>query len=269
MTVIENVRKWLESEGYSLEMQAASAFRAAGFEVRQSTYYTDPETKKPREIDVEAIEHNLRGFIDVRLFVECKSGNKPWVLLCSPDTLSGYNRVFAFAAMSSGAKEVFNSIEKFEELLDKYPWLKKEGVIAAYSLRQAFNKDVDTAYAAAMSVAKACQYHIVAADRTAYGALYVAFPIIVIDTPLIRCSLDAAGQVELQEVEQGEFLFTGHPVRTCIRIVTLPYLHTFAKEAKQVTEQLKKDFKDKEEELFDAMLHGPKRRISLDPEDNS
>jgi hypothetical protein len=83
MTTIPKVREWLEKQGYSLEMEAASEFRKVGFEVTQSSYYIDPETAKPREIDVEAISGSSLGFVDVRFFI-CKSSDKPWVLLCSP-----------------------------------------------------------------------------------------------------------------------------------------------------------------------------------------
>ena len=37
-------------------MKTAAAFRAAGFEVRQSSYYIDQETGKGREIDVLAMD---------------------------------------------------------------------------------------------------------------------------------------------------------------------------------------------------------------------
>jgi len=60
----------------------------------------------------------------------------------------------------------------------------------------------------------------------------------------------------LQEIEQGEFLFGGHQLGTCIRIVTHGYLPTFAKEAKQVADQLKEDLKSEE----DVWLRGLTKR---------
>lgn len=254
MTMIDNVREWLETQGYSLEMQTASAFRAVGFEVRQSTYYTDPETQKPREIDVQVIDRSMIGLIDVRFFVECKSGGKPWVLFCSADTLKGYNRVFAFGAMSKRALDFFVSVTKIQ-LLKKYPWFLKDEVVAGYSLRQAFSKEVDSAYAAAVSVAKASHNHVYDTKSNSHR-LHFAFPVIVVDTPLIRCSLDASGQVDLQEVEQGEFLFGGHQLGTCIRIVTHGYLPTFAKDAKQVADQLKEDLKSEEDARMRGLTKG-------------
>ncbi len=249
--MIAKVQEWLETQGYSLEMKTASAFRAARFEVRQSTYYTDAETKKAREIDVQAIDRSLHGLVDIRFIVECKSGDKPWVLFSSPDALNNYDRLFAFAAMSKHAREFF-SLERIE-LLTKYPWFMKDGVIAGYSMRQAFSKEVDSAYAAVMSVTNACHHHVhVKEDKSRIPRLHFAFPLIVVDTPLIRCFLDENGRVQLQEVEEGELLFTAH-LGTCIRIVTQRSLPAFATQAKHVAEMLMIDLRDEEKKFFDAI----------------
>ena len=62
--------------------------------------------------------------------------------------------------------------------------------------------------------------------------------------------LGSNGQIELEEVEQGEYLFPGHPLHTCIRVTTLANLPIFAKEAIGVAEQLKDELKDQEEEMY-------------------
>ena len=71
--------------------------RHAGFEVKQSGFYADPDTDKSREIDVEALIPDLLGLVSVRFIVECKATTKPWVLLSSPDTVRDYGRHYAFA----------------------------------------------------------------------------------------------------------------------------------------------------------------------------
>ena len=40
--LVTRVKKWLKSQGYPLEMEAAQIFRQAGFRVDQSQFYTDP-----------------------------------------------------------------------------------------------------------------------------------------------------------------------------------------------------------------------------------
>jgi hypothetical protein len=250
MSMIAEVREWLEKQGYSLEMRAASAFRAADFDiVRQSSYYIDSETSKAREIDVEVITQSIVGFLDVRFFVECKSGDKPWVLFSSADALMNYNRLFAFCAMSKRARKVCAEFDNPLELFGKFPWMKKDGV-GGYSLRQAFSRDIDSAYAAAMNVVKACHNHVKDSTSPYDEKLHFAFPVIVVDKPIIRCTLDASGETELTEVEQGEFLFTGHEVGTCIRVVTIAHLPVFAKEAKQVVEQLEDEVRNEEKKCW-------------------
>ena len=81
------VKKWLQEQGYTLEMRVAKAFREANFEVTQSEYYKDTETDSYREIDVIAtkgtlIDHRL---IDFNYIVECKyTKDKPWVIFTVP-----------------------------------------------------------------------------------------------------------------------------------------------------------------------------------------
>lgn len=259
MSMILQVRQWLEKQGFSLEMRAASAFRALNFEVRQSSYYSEAWTGHTREMDVEATCASPLGLVDVRFFVECKSSGKPWVSLCSRDTLTNYNRILAFGALSKQSQKIFTDENRFPNLLQNFSWLKKNGVVAAYSLRQAFSGDVDTVYAAAMSVCNACESHVTD-TRTKSKYLNFAFPVIVVDTPLIRCVLNAKGEIALDEVEQGEFLFTGHQLRTCIRVVTLAHLPAFAREAKEVAWQLQRELNSDEKRIVDDYERQAKNR---------
>jgi hypothetical protein len=80
MSMTENVRQWLEGEGFPLEMRVAAAFRKTGFDVRQSSLYADPESGKNREIDVIAADPDYIGIVEIHFVVECKSSKKPWVL---------------------------------------------------------------------------------------------------------------------------------------------------------------------------------------------
>src|SRR6476469_3471123 len=73
-SVISAVRTWLDKQGFPLEMRTASAFRAAGFDVRQSSYYVDAETGKAREIDVIAYDPDplMLGLTRIVFVLECK-----------------------------------------------------------------------------------------------------------------------------------------------------------------------------------------------------
>ena len=77
VALTDEVREWLERSGFPLEMQSAAAFRQAGFEVRQSSHYIDPENGKDRELDVLATDPDYIGVVQIHFVIECKSGKKP------------------------------------------------------------------------------------------------------------------------------------------------------------------------------------------------
>jgi len=243
--MIPKVREWLETQGFTLEMRTAAAFRAAGFHVRQSSIYVDADTGKSREIDVLAIDPDNLGVLDIRFIVECKSTKKPWVLLCSPDTTVGYNRISAFAAVSKKVRDVF--INRLGGFLEKFSWLRKDGLIG-YSVRQALS-EADIAYAAAATLAGVCKNFVSGSDGKYASVLCFGFPVIVIDGPLIRCWLAESGEVQLEEVDHGEFLFFLGDFGTCIRVVTAGCLAAFTLEAKQVADQLRAELKSEEDQV--------------------
>jgi hypothetical protein len=255
--MITEVRNWLGEQGFTLEMRTAAAFRAEGFEVRQSSHYIDSESGKGREIDVIAHDPDSIGIIDIIFVVECKSSKKPWAMLCSPDTLVGYNRYHAFGVLSKKAIEAL--VTREVELFERWPWLKKDGV-AAYSVRQVFS-DSDAAYAAAVTVAKASDSWIRQPD-SAYSTPYVfAFPILVVNSPILQCTLAEDGQIEVAEVSEGEWLFFAKLPEwfgTCIRVVSLEHLPTFVREAKAFTQQLRAEFKPEQEKVLKSWRRGPK-----------
>jgi hypothetical protein len=80
--MLDDARTWLQKTGFPFEMRVADVFEAAGFEVRQGLYYTDPVTRLPREADVVATmldtsTHNRVVRFDV--CVECKWTKAPWI----------------------------------------------------------------------------------------------------------------------------------------------------------------------------------------------
>ncbi len=248
--MIPKVTEWLEAQGFTLEMRTAAAFRAAGFEVRQSSHYIDPESGKGREIDVIAVDTDplMLGVIEIGFIIECKSSKKPWALLSSPDTLVGYNRIRAFCVFSENA---FDSLfTRFTELLERWPWLKKSG-LAAYSVRQAMS-DSDVAYAAAVAVAKASNFYA-HRPESKYASTIFAFPIIVVNSPILECRLSENGQIEIQEVAEGEWLFFAQLPNffgTCIRVVSIDRLPEFATEAKALALKIREDLKGEQDKIL-------------------
>jgi hypothetical protein len=248
LTLISETEKWLETQGFPLEMRTAAEFRKVGFEVKQSGFYVDPDMNKSREIDVEALLPDLLGLVSVRFIVECKTSSKPWVLLSSPDTLRDYGRHFALAEMTKTARALL--VQRFSDLdrlSAKIPWIKKDGLVG-YSLRQA-HSEKDSGYEAAISIAKACSARVRALE-THIKRIGFVFPVIVTNAPLIQCSLAHDGQrLQLEEVGQGEFLFLERGFNACIRVVRINQLPSFALEAKKIGDVLQQEFKSEGEQI--------------------
>jgi hypothetical protein len=238
-------------------MRAASAFRKAGFEVRQSVHTLDTETGKARETDVIAFHPDILGITQITFVVECKASHKPWVLLSSHDTLAGYNRFFSFASTSSKAIEaLFPKMIKDKE----FPWFWKKGIIG-YSFRQALLKaeDKDHAYSAACSVARACINLTNNRSGGHHPPFSFLFPVIVIDGPLFQCVLEEGGDLQTEEIEEGEFLFSTYLpeiFQTCIKVVTLRRLENFVIEAFDVGNRLRLLLQYEENEIRDSWKNG-------------
>ncbi len=229
--LVQGVNQWLEKQGYPLEMQAASAFRAHGLRVRQSQHYLDAESQKSREIDLVCEVEDDYGLSSMRLVVECKSGKKPWVVFSSPHTLAGYNRLFAFGILSRDLRRVLS--DSVVTLPKTLRWFNKEGRIG-YSVAQAFTEGCDTPFAALMSVMKASVWQH--AQKAGAQPRYLAtFPAIVIDAPLFECFLDDQGKQQLMQVAEMDLFFSTHIgsyQETCVRIVTLSGLAAYCSGAK-------------------------------------
>lgn len=241
----EKVLDWLKSTGFPLEMEAASAFRTAGFDVRQSAVFPDSQSDKGREVDVLAQDPDFLGVIEISFVVECKSSSHPWVVFTSEDALYGYNRLLAFGVTSGAAKDALaKRIGK--TLWENHISRPERG---GYGFRQALRKDSDPAYTAAIGALKAC--HGIARDRVSSSIprLAFAFPVIVVDSPLFECSRDSNGELALIEVSNSEFLFSAHIpefIGCCVKVVTKEHLPSFAQWAKSLAATIRKDLEEEE-----------------------
>ncbi len=249
----QKVLEWVKKTGFPLEMEAAAAFRDAGFEIRQSYSYPDPQSDKGREIDVLAIDPDFIGVIEVSFVLECKSSKKPWVVLTSEDALANYNRLFAFAVTSEAAKKsLVSRLPKFGTL---EPYISRSSH-GGYGFRQAFSENNDSAYATAIGVIKACAGAARDRKESKIPCLSFVFPIIVVDSPLFECSLKNDGDLKLKEVEESEFLFSARipdHVGTCIRVIKKGQLKTFAEKAKILANTIRSELKSDEDAAFNEL----------------
>lgn len=249
-----NVLEWLRKTGFPLEMETASALRAAGFDIRQSFSYSDPQSDKGREIDVLAVDHDIVGLIDISFVFECKSSKNPWIVLTSEDALENYNRLHSFAITSEAAKKsLTRRLNNQFGALKPYICRPSQG---GYGLKQALGGNNDTAYSAAIGVLKASSGVAGVNRESQIPYLSFVFPVIVVDSPLFECSLKSDGDLELKEVEESEFLFSAHiphHVGTCIKIIKKERLKDFAKNAKTLAETIRMELKDDENKALQLL----------------
>jgi hypothetical protein len=254
--LLDEARKWISEQGYPLEMRAARIFRDGGFDVQQAQLYTDQESEKRREIDLIAISPDYVGVTHVAFAIECKSSKKPWVLFTS-NVGPGQGIFWTYSLMSESARKVLadrssndpdnKSEPPYLAMFDRLQWLRKKPE-TAYAFRQVFT-DKDTAYAALLSSIKAAS-HVVNTERSGnFSYFRLAFPLVVIDSPLLLCGLNSENEPEIREVESGEVLFTNPDSTgdsTCIRIVTIEGLSNFVSEARIEIQKLRNEFKTDE-----------------------
>lgn len=233
------IAKWLEQQGYPLEMQAASALRKCGLWVRQSAHYIDEESGKSREIDVLAIEQEHLGMAEIYFVIECKTSNKPWILFTSPHALDNYNRLFALGLFSSRGREAI--LNRWDEAEESLKWLKKD-MRNGYNLTAAFTGGEDSAFGAAASVVKACSFLLRKAENGPTKLIFT-FPAIILSSPLFECYLDDQGEIRVSEIDQGWLFFDARIAKfhgTCIRIVSQSALQQFATDVGAMKVNLRK-----------------------------
>lgn len=234
----KRLSKWLEREGYPLEMMVAQTFRRAGFVTIQSEFYDDPETGKSREIDVSAwMQRELHDIlVRVQFCIECKlSKDKPWVMFTSSDIrLADPARISQRAASILGLA-LLVSISQREDIcnLPVFQIPERPG----YALTQAFSTGHDVPYTAVISAAKASLAEAKDANRwsrTVGPACEIVFPVVVIDGLLFECYLKEAGEVVVEEIEAGTLVWRSPVVgmpHTIVQVVTLPAIGNFVREA--------------------------------------
>lgn len=246
------VLDWISKSGFPLEMESAKAFRKAGFEVRQSATHLDFEERKGREIDVLASDPDWIGVVEINYVLECKSSDKPWVVLMADNTLDYYNRALAFSVLSSDAKEAvfadWRADGVFKELLEKPSR-------CGYGLRQALGGQNDKAFSAAISVLKAC-VGLTNDRRDSNIPRYAfAFPVIAVDTPIFECSLLDNGELDLVEVQDSEFLFSAHLphyTSSCIKVLKRDCLDEYALKSKKIADTIRGALSERESKAFES-----------------
>lgn len=197
------LRSWLETSGRSLELRVARALQSAGAAVQPSFNYLDAASGQLRESDVlarfgwvgaEKVPCNLA------VVVECKSSAQyPWLAFYndrSHQQPSDLNSWFTFA------HGPFTTItEPLYDLWKSQPPLDTNQV--ATHLTAAFTKPegrdtVHDALRQVLSAATALREDYIVHQASRREGL-VIMPVVVTEAPLVRCSLNDNGQIDLAD----------------------------------------------------------------------
>jgi hypothetical protein len=86
-----SILDWLSKTGYPLELRIGRQLQKQGWHVNYGRRYSDPETGKSRELDVQAIVGGVSpktASVFCSFCIECKSSkDKPWVALDTGATI--------------------------------------------------------------------------------------------------------------------------------------------------------------------------------------
>lgn len=244
------LQDWIANTGLPLELQAKSEFLKAGFAVSHSSLYVDPQEGKGREIDVVAYYRDHFGLIQTYVVIECKATANPWVVL-TDEREYGHVINSSLGVMSDNVLDALPSGWNLgrSPVGDVLGRMHRSG----YSLKQAFSKQNDAAFEAAISVLKAA-LAVVSEQEGKTKRYKVALPVIVVDAPIFECMMGADGAIALREISYSEVRFTAYiPTYTAasIRIVNKAELPYFARTCVNLARSIRAELGYKVEEWIE------------------
>lgn len=240
------IEKWLKAQGYPLEMYVASIFNSQGFRVRQSTFYHDPETDLPREIDVVATKGLFIGedYAHIIFVIECKvSKKKPWIIFTRENKINDWEYTGWYCSTEKGSDYIiYASIDgKFENLPLTFHQRERVG----YGLTQAFVSGEDLVYKAMQSAGRCAVSYVKKGNSFYTGTVDIIIPVIVIDGCLFESYIDDNNELITKSIQEGVVLWDiiiADRKSLAIHIITRDYVEAFAKKASATADILIKDW---------------------------
>lgn len=228
----DSVRKWLDTQGYPLEMRVAEVMRDLEIGWDHGRVYNDPVTKKVREID-------LIGYLDYRdpkfnihPVFECKhSQGRPWVMFCTDRPMLTASAHVTSLPGTRLAKEAMSSVRDMDRVQRMRLFRRPD--LVGFNIVRAHNDNQDAAFHAVHGLGAAC---LETAQHLGQWKHRIIFPpIIVVDSPLLQCYLPAgAKDYVLREAQEGVLLSNpgGDTGRIVMFVVHISALHQFVGEMK-------------------------------------
>ncbi|MEG9329229.1 hypothetical protein V6B16_14915 [Salinimicrobium catena] len=237
----QNIKNWIEKNGYPFEMMVAKSFKKAGFEISQSVLFKDEETGKYRETDIIAHESkNIeKVWFNISFIVECKKSNdKPWIIFKNNEQYTLLNKIYPVLITKNG-NILIDSITKNSQF--RSPLLFPEIKDSGYNIVTAFNSKSDTAYSASQSVLKACEYLLRKSNDSDKRFCNLYVPIIAIEGELFESHMDSNNDLELNEVDYSSVISTKsfeEKNSNYIRIVSSKNLDNFTLKLRNEVDEL-------------------------------
>ncbi|MBI5825313.1 MAG: hypothetical protein HZB18_14890 [Chloroflexi bacterium] len=271
------VKKWVEEQGYSLEMRVAKKFQENGFDVSQFDHFVDQESRSVRPVDVVAsLSRDIgNSRIVVKLFVECKysAKDKPWVIIVTSDKFdkfSFFSRILRGRHPSNWldieslqgriVAKIIQAIDSNSDL-DLFS-IKNPGYVVAES----FASQKDHAYEAIVQIGKSVEAHDIEIEETykqttqifdhsndlnissELGLFFsIAIPIVVINGQLFESYLGINNEIEASEIQNGTVLVPyrhreinlhSQVILSPVTVVTEKYLDNYISLIKQGIESI-------------------------------
>ena len=111
----------------------------------------------------------------------------------------------------------------------------------------------DQAFSATFSAAKAAEYAANSLDRWNSATFRFAFPVVVVDAPIVELTLGEDGSLESCEIPQGELLLStkfSSSLFSRLRIVNVEHIKDFVYEAKWVSDAIISEYAAPEQDLL-------------------
>jgi hypothetical protein len=225
--VLQDVRNWLNQNGYVLEMEVAQQLLAHCPIVVQGLEYIDPITDKLRETDVYAawISQDYADHF-LELAIECKSTSAPWIAFYG-GSRSAQDAIFPFHV--TGNSKGCNMCDSFDDFYSLGPGTETQ---IAYSImeKKTAKGDRDLARDAVLAVNSAAVSSTLGVESR-FGneptedvhRSFMVLPTVVTKSPIFACSLDAVGQVDLSRVDSCWVLSHHEKLDLPIRTLVINY----------------------------------------------
>lgn len=223
------VRAWLDRNGYRLEMKVAQSLIPLADTVEQGGQYIDAASGQVRAFDVRAQWTVIGSEFGIHFYsfvVECKNTQAPWVVFAGGadwtwDTSLPEHGVDSTCGVCVDLGE--GVIAEAVRNIDSWGYAITEKRNADKGSGRDHARDgVLSAASAACSIVEAFRRLPPAALRdpdSRYHDQALAVPLVVTTSPLFACSLDARGEIHLEEVEIARVAVRPYPEMAQVPVV--------------------------------------------------